>query len=272
MPELPEVETTRRGIEPFLSGQQVRRVEVRQPQLRWPIPSTLAQLCQSPVSGVGRRGKYLLINNAQGSALVHLGMSGSLRIVTEPEPLRKHDHVIWHLDGDVQVRYHDPRRFGAMLWHEGQAVESEHPLLTKLGPEPLSDTFDADHLYRLSRHKRQAIKAFVMDSHVVVGVGNIYASESLFMSGIRPGNASHRLTRAGAERLCDNIKVVLSEAIAQGGTTLKDFINSSGEPGYFQQSLRVYGRADEPCHHCQTPIKSKVIGQRNSYYCPHCQA
>lgn len=269
MPELPEVETTCRGIRPHLVGQKLRSVRVHHPTLRWPIPEQLQLLCNAPLDYVDRRAKYLLIGNARGQAIVHLGMSGSLRVVTDGSERRKHDHVELETQSGTVLRYHDPRRFGCWLWQN--AGEPLHPLLSKLGPEPFDESFSAQRLFELSRGKRQSNKQFIMDNAVVVGVGNIYASEALFMAGLRPGVAAAKLSKAACARLYESIVLVLSRSIDQGGTTLKDFVNSDGQPGYFAQSLAVYGRDGEPCLRCQTSIRKVVLGQRSSFYCPSCQ-
>ncbi|MDO6460527.1 bifunctional DNA-formamidopyrimidine glycosylase/DNA-(apurinic or apyrimidinic site) lyase [Granulosicoccaceae sp. 1_MG-2023] len=269
MPELPEVETTRRGIEPWLSDRIISDVLVHNAALRWPVPDSVSGLAGLPLLSIARRGKYLLLSNARGSAIVHLGMSGSLRICQDNSPRRKHDHVEFVLENGHRLRFHDPRRFGCLLWTAEDP--HRHPLIAALGPEPLSEAFNADYLFAATRKRRIAIKNLIMDSHVVVGVGNIYASESLFMAGIRPGRAAQGLSRAEAARLTQCIHEVLGKAIEQGGTTLRDFVNSDGNPGYFAQSLQVYGRQNEPCRRCQSPVKMKVIGQRASFYCPACQ-
>ncbi|AHK78291.1 5-hydroxymethyluracil DNA glycosylase [Ectothiorhodospira haloalkaliphila] len=270
MPELPEVETTRRGIEPHLTGRRITQVHIRQPRLRWPIPTDLPHRLQGrTITRVERRGKYLLIQCPPGTVLIHLGMSGSLRLVPPDAPPRPHDHVDLTLDSGLTLRLHDPRRFGALLWFDPET--GNHPLLAHLGPEPLGDSFDADYLFRISRGRRISIKALIMNSQVVVGVGNIYASESLFLAGIRPRRAAGRLTRAEATRLVAAIRQVLEASIAQGGTTLRDFVHEDGAHGYFSQSLRVYGRPQAPCTTCQTPIKHITQGGRSSYYCPTCQ-
>lgn len=269
MPELPEVETTRRGIEPHLVGQTVKRLLLHDRRLRWPIPDEVLQLEGSCLQSVRRRGKYLLLDAPEGSAIVHLGMSGSLRICDHEIELRKHDHVELQLDSGKTLRLHDPRRFGCFLWQaQGNA---QHSLLAALGPEPLSDDFDATTLINACHNRKVAIKNLIMNSHVVVGVGNIYASESLFLAGIRPGRASKGLTRREVARLADTIKAVLGAAIEQGGTTLRDFVNSDGNPGYFAQSLYVYGREGQTCKICDATIKQRVIGQRSTFYCNQCQ-
>ena len=270
MPELPEVETTRRGIEPFLVGKTIKRMAIHQKQLRWPIPKDVSLLQGHAVQSVRRRGKYLLIQNKHGSAIVHLGMSGSLRICTPKEERRKHDHVELFLSSGKVLRFHDPRRFGCLLW-QAQS-EPEHALLSKLGPEPLHNEFNAEYLIEKTRKRKVAIKNLIMNSHVVVGVGNIYASEALFMAGIRPKRAAARVTHAECEKLVEAIKLILQKSIDQGGTTLRDFVNSDGQPGYFKQSLFVYGRAGEPCRACNTPIKQLVLGQRSTFYCNQCQS
>jgi formamidopyrimidine-DNA glycosylase len=275
MPELPEVEVTRRGIEPFVAGQTVRQVEVRTAQLRWPVPAELAALlAQQVVVRVGRRGKYLLLECARGWLIVHLGMSGTLRVLTRkdgPVAPGKHDHVDWVFD-DTVLRFRDPRRFGAVLWHPREAGDvSGHALLAKLGVEPFSDAFDGALLYRRSRGRSMAVKQLLLAGEVVVGVGNIYASESLFRAGIRPTTAAGRISLARYERLAAEIRATLAEAIERGGSTLRDFVGGTGESGYFQLDCYVYDRAGQPCRVCSTPILQIVQGQRSTYYCPHCQ-
>lgn len=270
MPELPEVETTCRGIAPHVINRTVTGVIVRQPQLRWPVPADLAeQLVGRKLLGASRRGKYLLLQFAHGHLLVHLGMSGNLRIVQRREDPGFHDHVDIEFGEQQVLRLNDPRRFGAVLW----TVEplAEHPLLAHLGPEPLEPAFDADYLYQRSRKRKQAIKTFIMDSKVVVGVGNIYANEALFAAGIRPSRAAGSVSRARMESLVAEIKQVLARAIEQGGTTLKDFVGGDGKPGYFQQQLQVYGRSGEPCRQCQQPLKELRLAQRSTVYCTVCQ-
>lgn len=270
MPELPEVETTRRGIAPHIEGMTVDDVIVRQPKLRWPVPRGLKQkLLGQQLLYVERRAKYLLLGFEHGTLIMHLGMSGSLRIVDATQPAGKHDHFDLVLSRGKALRLTDPRRFGAVLW-TGDAPQL-HPLMAALGPEPLSDDFTADYLFRRSRGKKCSIKQFIMDGKVVVGVGNIYASESLFIAGINPRRVAGRVSRERLERLTAAIKTVLAAAIEQGGTTLRDFVGGDGKPGYFAQQLYVYGRAGEPCRRCGTVIKQVTIGQRNTYYCTHCQ-
>ncbi len=270
MPELPEVETTRRGIAPHVEGGVVTDVVLRRRALRYPIPpSLLTDLPGKVIERVERRGKYLLLCVAEGTVIIHLGMSGNLRLVDHATPVEKHDHVDIVIDSKRILRFHDPRRFGAILWCGGNVLE--HALLATLGPEPLEEGFDGDYLYERSRKRKQSIKQFIMDSHVVVGVGNIYASESLFLSGIRPQTAAGKVTRPRCQQLVAAIQQVLQAAIKQGGTTLRDFVDGEGRPGYFQQQLNVYGREGEPCHQCGTAIKQLRQGQRATYYCPHCQ-
>jgi len=270
MPELPEVETTRRGIEPHIVNQTVVDIVVRQRQLRWPIPRALQALKGAVVKAVQRRGKYLLLRSDTGTAILHLGMSGSLRIATAGDELRKHDHVDFLLGSGVILRFHDPRRFGAVLWTTRDP--HRHKLLASLGPEPLCDHFDGGHLFAQSRHRTLAVKNFIMDGKVVVGVGNIYASEALYLAAIRPTASSCKISRARYNTLANTIRGVLGDAIEAGGTTLRDFVNPQGNPGYFLQSLYVYGRTGEPCRRCETPIKHSVIGQRGSFFCPRCQS
>lgn len=271
MPELPEVETTLRGIEPALTGRRIAAVVVRNPSLRWPVPAAVGRAHGHVVSGCRRRAKYLLIElgDAGGGLLLHLGMSGSLRICDADDPPRKHDHVDLVIDSGRCLRFNDPRRFGALLWWDGSP--EEHALLRDLGPEPLSEGFSGEHLWRLSRGRKGAVKTFIMDGHVVVGVGNIYASEALFMSGIRPSRPAGRVSAARYGALAAAIRDVLAHAIRRGGTTLRDFVNSEGNPGYFAQELLVYEREGNACFQCGAPIRRKVIGQRSSYYCPRCQ-
>ncbi len=270
MPELPEVETTRRGIAPHLQDRRITKVVIRNAQLRWPIPADLpALLRDQTVQAVQRRAKYLLLRFAHGTLILHLGMSGSLRILPQGTPAAKHDHFDLVLDNGKLLRLRDPRRFGAVLWHSGDLAT--HPLLAHLGPEPLEDGFDGDTLYRATRKRSAAIKLVIMDNHVVVGVGNIYANEALFRAGIKPQLAAGKLSRPRCARLAQTIKEVLREAIAQGGSTLRDFIHSDGSSGYFQQHYFVYGRAGEPCKRCGTPIKQIKQGQRSSFYCAACQ-
>jgi len=273
MPELPEVETTRRGVTPHLVGKRVSGVEIRQPNLRWPVPFELAQKIEDqPLLAIERRAKYLLFRFQGGTMLVHLGMSGSLRIVTADDPLQKHDHIDIRFGRGISarvMRYSDPRRFGSFLWQEGEPME--HKLLRRLGPEPLSDEFDVEYLYRQSRGKSKAIKLLIMEQSVVVGVGNIYANEALFMAGIDPRREAGRISRKRLLRLVDAIKEVLNAAIAAGGTTLRDFVGGDGKPGYFSQVLQIYGREGTACGGCSKPIKKVVQGQRATFFCSTCQ-
>jgi formamidopyrimidine-DNA glycosylase len=270
MPELPEVETTRLGLTPHLLGRQIRALELRNPRLRWPVPAELPSMVAGRrIHGLTRRAKYLLLETDGPSLLLHLGMSGSLRRCAPAAPLRPHDHLVFHLDDGFEIRLHDPRRFGCcLLLPEAPAV---HPLLAALGPEPLAEGFHGDHLYRLSRGRRAAVKAFIMDQQVVVGVGNIYATEALFLAGIRPGRAAGRVSRREYRDLANRIRTVLAEAIRQGGTTLRDFVREDGSHGYFRQQLRVYGREEQLCLACGTLIRNRRIGNRASAYCPSCQ-
>ena len=270
MPELPEVETTRRGIEPHINGQTIDALIIRQDKLRWPIPSELqAKLPGKRIGSVVRRGKYLLIGTENGTLLFHLGMSGSLRIVRAGTPPRKHDHVDIVFENRLSLRLHDPRRFGALLWTEQDPLT--HPLLRDPGPEPFDARFDGRLLYALSKQRTRPVKNLIMDSRVVVGVGNIYANEALFRSGILPRRASGRISEKRYQILVTSIQDILESAIAQGGTTLRDFVNETGKPGYFQQTLGVYGRTGHPCKHCQSTIRQTRIGQRSTFYCPECQ-
>lgn len=270
MPELPEVETSVRGISPYLVGQKIRRIIVRQAKLRWQVSSELSRISSAEILAIERRAKYLIIRTEQGDIIIHLGMSGSLGILTQgtDKPVGKHDHIDLVTENGTILRYNDPRKFGAWLWAE-KAELSAH--FAKLGPEPLSENFTANYLYQLSRHKTVAVKNFIMNNAVVVGIGNIYACESLFQAGIHPELAAQNLKLKQCERLVAVIKSVLNQAIIQGGTTLKDFIQPDGKPGYFAQVLQVYGRKGEACNDCGSIIQAKVIGQRNSFFCPKCQ-
>jgi len=269
MPELPEVETTRRGLSPHLIGRTVVALDIRQPRLRWPIPEALREsLPGQRIEGIQRRAKYLLVHTEPGSALLHLGMSGSLRVLPADTPVGAHDHVDWRLDSGHLLRFTDPRRFGSQLW---QPRGQTHALLAGLGPEPLSDAFDGDLLWHLSRGRKAAVKLFLMDQGIVVGVGNIYASEALFAAGIHPKRAAGSISRARYARLADEAKRILAHAIARGGTTLRDFISPDGAPGYFEQELYVYGRTGEPCKVCGAPVKAIVLGQRSTFFCANCQ-
>ena len=270
MPELPEVETTRRGIEPHIKGCSVKKLVVRQAQLRWPIPQELASILPGEkIIGVQRRGKYLLLRTDPGTLIIHLGMSGSLRVLSKSLTAAKHDHVDLVFKDNRVLRYTDPRRFGCWLWHAGDP--QSHPLLSSLGPEPLEEHFTADYLWQRSRGRSAPIKSFIMDSHVVVGVGNIYANEALFMASINPRRKAMKISRLRYIALVDSIKTILARAIQVGGTTLRDFTNSEGDPGYFKQSLQVYGRGGEACRQCGTDLKEVRLGQRSTVYCTVCQ-
>lgn len=269
MPELPEVETTRRGLTPHTVNRKISAVTVREGRLRWPVPTDLGSLLVGQkLLGLSRRGKYLLFEFAGGTLLTHLGMSGSLRMVPTGTPPALHDHVDISF-GQQTLRYHDPRRFGCLLWHSGEI--SEHSLLMHLGPEPLTDDFNGELLFHKSRKRTQSVKALIMDSKLVVGVGNIYANEALFLTGIKPIRRSGSLTRKDCESLAAQIKFVLARSITQGGTTLRDFVGGDGKPGYFKQQLLVYGRGGEPCNSCQKPLKEVRLAQRSTVYCTRCQ-
>ncbi|WP_414443117.1 bifunctional DNA-formamidopyrimidine glycosylase/DNA-(apurinic or apyrimidinic site) lyase [Burkholderia sp. 22PA0106] len=274
MPELPEVEVTRRGIEPFVAGRRVKRVDVRTAMLRWPVPENLAAALESrEVLRVERRGKYLLFEVDAGWFIVHLGMTGTLRVLPggEPPAAAKHDHIDWIFDECV-LRFRDPRRFGAVLWHPREQGDiHEHHLLTTLGVEPFSPTFTPALLYRRTRGRTVSVKQALLAGDIVVGVGNIYASESLFRAGIRPTTAAGKVSLPRYERLAEAVRTTLADAIERGGSTLRDFVGSNGESGYFQLDCFVYDRAGEPCRVCGTPIRQIVQGQRSTYFCPNCQ-
>lgn len=275
MPELPEVETTRRGLTPHLVGATITAVTIRNPRLRWPIPENLPQqLPGQSVISLQRRAKYLLLDCGNGTLILHLGMSGSLRILPAHTPPEKHDHFELHLNNGKLMRLRDPRRFGAVLWHDGDVLS--HSLLAHLGPEPLDhapgkEIFDARYLYQATRGRSVSIKQCIMDNHVVVGVGNIYANEALFRSGIKPQLAAGKLSLPRCTRLVAEIQSTLTEAIKLGGSSLRDFVNTAGQPGYFQQTYWVYGRAGEPCRKCGAFVKQIKQGQRSSFYCTSCQ-
>ncbi len=270
MPELPEVETTKRGIEPHIKGKTIKKVIVRNAKLRWPVPKNLPKLLEGhQVLAVTRRAKYLLIKFSHGNLILHLGMSGSLRIVKATEPALFHDHIDIVLSSGDCLRFRDPRRFGACLWCKTEV--SQHKLLKHLGPEPLTDEFNPEYLKTTCQNRSRAIKQHIMDNHIVVGVGNIYASEALFKAAINPKRAAGKVSLKRLRLLTETIKTVLKEAIEQGGTTLKDFANADGNPGYFAQKLNVYGLAGKPCQQCKTTIKKITQGQRSSFYCPKCQ-
>ena len=272
MPELPEVETTRRGIEPLIVNKSVEKVLIHNPSLRWPVPEELVCLLTGQcVSSVSRRSKYLLVHCDKGVLIIHLGMTGHLRCVSNATlaERRKHDHFEVHFNDGSALIYNDSRRFGAILWTDRDPLQ--HPLLAKLGPEPFSTDFNGDYLYNLSRGRRVAVKPFIMDSHVVVGVGNIYASEALFRAGISPKRAAGKVSRSSYAKLVESIVDVLKESIVAGGTTIRDFVDTEGKPGYFKQQLQVYGRGGQECLVCGEPIRQIKLGQRSTYYCTSCQ-
>jgi len=270
MPELPEVETARAGLEPLLVGRTIRDAVVRVPGLRWPIAPGLGDLLSGrEILAVGRRAKYLLVSCRGGTLILHLGMSGHLRVVPAGTPAGKHDHIDILLDDGRLLRFHDPRRFGALLWTA--ADPASHPLLLEMGPEPFAVELDGDYLYRRSRGRKVAVKAFLMDQKVLVGVGNIYASEALFRACISPMAPAGTIGRERYGRLLAAVREVLAEAIAAGGTTLRDFRDQGGRPGYFARQLQVYGREGEACPRCGKPIRQRRLGQRSTFYCPACQ-
>ncbi|MDG4812583.1 bifunctional DNA-formamidopyrimidine glycosylase/DNA-(apurinic or apyrimidinic site) lyase [Hydrogenovibrio sp. 3SP14C1] len=270
MPELPEVETTRKGIQPKVEGQTIQKIIIRNGKLRWPVEQNLVKkLPGLVILSVRRRAKYLLLETTQGHLIIHLGMSGNLRVLPQQEPAIKHDHIDLILGNGFLLRYHDPRRFGSWLWTDKPL--QEHPLLKALGPEPLTDDFNADYLFQKLQGRKTAIKTFIMNNHIVVGVGNIYANESLFLSGIHPTRPAHSLTIKETTQLTGHIKTVLSAAIEQGGTTLKDFLTPDGKPGYFEQKLNVYGKEGLPCPLCDSAIEKIVLNQRAAYFCSNCQ-
>ena len=269
MPELPEVETSRRGIEPHVVGQEIVGVTIRERRLRWPVSEDVENhLPGQTITSVDRRAKYLLINTTGGTAILHLGMSGHVSIVDRDTPAGIHDHVDIGLASGRALRLRDPRRFGSLHWSDDP---NTHWLLKDLGPEPLGDEFAGEYLWRKSRGRRVAVKQFIMNANVVVGVGNIYASESLFLAGINPRRAAGRIALPRYEALAGSIREVLQRAIRAGGTTLRDYYGGFGEAGWFQQELDVYGREDEPCHRCDRPVTAIVQGQRATYYCTRCQ-
>ena len=274
MPELPEVETTRRGIAPHLVGRRIVSVTLRRADLRWPIPREISEILPGQrIDAVERRAKYILLQTQAGNAILHLGMSGVLRVLPPDIAPGAHDHVDILLDAAKGkpariLRFTDPRRFGCLLW---QPLGTTHELLAGLGPEPLTDAFDGDLLWQRSRGRKAAVKLFLMDNTIVVGVGNIYASEALFAAGIDPRKPAGSISRARYQRLAAEVKRILAWAIERGGTTLRDFLNPDGAPGYFFRELFVYGRGGEPCKVCGTPIRQQVIGQRSTFWCPTCQ-
>lgn len=271
MPELPEVETTCRGITPHIQQQTILQVIIRQAQLRWPVPAALiAELPTQRVENISRRGKYLLLHITRGTLIIHLGMSGNLRILPSDTLAQKHDHVDILFANGVCLRFNDPRRFGCVLWTD--ADPAQHSLLKKLGPEPLSTDFNGAYLLQAANKHKIAIKNFIMNSQIVVGVGNIYANEALFMAGIHPKHAAGRITAEQYDHLAKAIKKILTAAIKQGGTTLRNFITSDGKPGYFKQRLKVYGRGKLPCVTCTTPLREIRLGQRSTVFCVQCQS
>ena len=276
MPELPEVETTRRGVDPLVVGHRLEDFDVREPRLRWPVELP-ASLAGQRLVQIARRAKYLLFVFEEGVLILHLGMSGSLRVLTRDAPFLKHDHLVLNFAGDRSLRLHDPRRFGSAPWQptapgtDPLEAAGQHRLLRDLGVEPLDPTFDGAYLKSRARGRRVAVKNFIMDSHVVVGVGNIYANEALFLAGIRPTVQAGRVSLAGYGVLADRIRQVLAAAIQMGGTTLRDFVNQDGNPGYFRQVLNVYDREGEPCRLCETPLKGIRLGGRATVYCSKCQ-
>ena len=269
MPELPEVEVSRLGITPHLEQQKITQICIRQKQLRWPIPDEVLLAQGQVIEKIERRAKYLLLHTQLGAVILHLGMSGKLRVVPQSNVVQKHDHLDIVLESGLCLRFNDARRFGACLW---QPTGQLHELMANLGPEPLTDEFDGQRLFDLSRNKTQAVKNFIMDNKVVVGVGNIYACESLFAAGLDPRQPAKSINLKQYLSLSAEIKKVLAFAITQGGTTLKDFTQADGSPGYFAQKLNVYGRKGDPCFNCEQPIQSQVIGQRNTFFCAQCQS
>jgi formamidopyrimidine-DNA glycosylase len=270
MPELPEVETTCRGIRPHIDGQTITHIDVHNGSLRWPVSDEIYALRDAPITAVKRRAKYILIELTSGQhILLHLGMSGSLRISSPEEALRKHDHLVFYLNNGLEMRLHDPRRFGCALWIEGDY--GKHPLLAKLGPEPLSNSFSLPLFLQSCAQRNRAIKLHIMDHTAVVGVGNIYACEALHIAGINPKRAANKISKLRLTKLYESIRFILTRSIEQGGTTLKDFLHSDGQPGYFKQQLTVYDREGKPCQSCGNKVKRIVLGQRSTFYCAQCQ-
>jgi formamidopyrimidine-DNA glycosylase len=270
VPELPEVETTRRGLAPYARKRRIVALAVYEPRLRWPVARELPrQVAGRRIERVGRRAKYLLLELESGTLLLHLGMSGNLRAVPAATPRLKHDHFDLLLDSGLALRFNDPRRFGSLLYTA--ADPAEHALLKHLAPEPFAKGFDASYLWRITRGRRVALKQLLMNSRLVVGVGNIYASEALFRARLRPQRRAASLTRAECARLVRAVRTVLTLAIRAGGTTLRDYLGADGAPGYFRQRLYVYERKGKPCRRCGTPLRALTQGQRSTYYCPHCQ-
>jgi len=270
MPELPEVETTKNGISPYIVGEYVNDIIIRERKLRWLIPSNLKNSLKNQcINQLTRRAKYLLFHTDNGCLIIHLGMSGSLRLVKKNQPCLKHDHVDFIFESKYILRFHDPRKFGSILWTKQNPAM--HRLIAHLGPEPLEDEFNADYLYAKSKNHTISIKAFIMNSCIVVGIGNIYASEALFLSGINPKSRANRISRTRYEILITSIRTVLLKAISKGGTTLRDFVNADGTPGYFKNKLKVYGRAGKSCQYCRNKIKVIKQNQRSTFYCTFCQ-
>lgn len=270
MPELPEVEIIYRGLEPHLVGRTISRVTIRHAKLRYPIPVELtANLPGQNIYSLARRAKYLLIQCDKGWLILHLGMSGSLRLMAGDSPADRHDHFELALDDGQHMRLRDPRRFGAVLWTENDPAT--HPLLRQLGVEPLSAAFTGHYLHMIVQQRTAAIKTLLMNSHLIAGIGNIYANEALFRAGVRPETLGHRLSHRHCEKITTAVKETLELAIAAGGSSLRDFVNAAGQPGYFQQHYNVYGRGQEPCRVCATPVNHSRQGQRSTFYCPHCQ-
>jgi len=270
MPELPEVEITRKGVAPYVLGKIISDVVVRESRLRWPVPKQLKKnLMGQTIHKIDRRAKYLLFYTETGCMLIHLGMSGSLRILEKQTLAEKHDHIDFVFDSDRCLRFRDPRRFGSILWTKSDP--NKHKLLRNLGPEPLSDDLNGDCLFKKSKGRVQAIKTFIMDSHIVVGVGNIYANEALFAAGINPRRKAGKVSKERYARLSKEIKIVLNKALKKGGTTLRDFVNGDGQPGYFQHELQIYDRAGQPCINCNSLIKMDRLGQRSTFFCTTCQ-
>lgn len=270
VPELPEVETTRRGIEPHVVGRRIRQLRIHEPRLRWPVDPAMAAACTgSTIQRAGRRAKYLLLETDAGTLILHLGMSGSLRVLPTSTPRLTHDHVDIELDSGVTLRFNDPRRFGSLLFTREDPAQ--HPLLASLAPEPLEDAFNTDYLWKITRRRAVAIKQLIMNARLVVGVGNIYASEALFRARIRPRRRAGSLSRAECAKLCRAIKATLTLAVKVGGTTLRDYVGADGNPGYFRQKLYVYERASQPCRVCRQPVRQLTQGGRSTYWCAHCQ-
>jgi formamidopyrimidine-DNA glycosylase len=271
MPELPEVETILRGIKPHIVNQTIKNVTVRHHGLRWPVPQNIQKdLKNKKITAIHRRGKYLIFELNHEAVILHLGMSGTLRILTHYLPPKKHDHIDIVMANGVILRFADPRRFGAFLFTKDKFTH--HPLLKNLGPEPFDKVFTGKYLWSRAQHRKVMIKSFIMDNKTVVGVGNIYAAEALFLAGINPKTPANQISQERYDQLIKAIKFILRQAIKRGGTTLKDFVNSEGKPGYFANQLNVYGRAGLPCIKCHALLTSTQIGQRSTVYCEKCQS